>query len=427
MNESANRIISGERLRVLFMNDTGFQYGAGIAHLRQIQSFLLLGHDVFGICWQQGLIEENIPFIPPFANGCWHGMKQFPELDGRERNIFEVLEETILNEISTINPDVVIIGNLHGGGWPIELIMSIHKNGYLVIAYMHDCYYATGRCAYPFSCDLYISGCNSTCPTADQYPRLPKDDIEAAWSLRQDLFRSHPGIALATNSLWSLEIAKTVFKNPNFVDVVHLGLDHRLFDRLDRETMRGILDLPQDAFIIISGAVNVTDTRKGGHLFQQIVSRLADKAQFLIFGRDPGIAGAKATGLIRDYRKMPLLYSAADLFIGTSLAESFGQTYCEASACGLPLVAFRVGGIPDLARHNVNAKLVDNIDVEQYIEEVIYFMNNPAERLMYGSAGRSIIETEFTLNKQAERWQHYLDGFADHLCQSHFLCEMEGK
>jgi len=424
MRDRAQKIIAGEKLRVLFLNDTGFQYGAGIAHLRQIQSFLMLGHDIFGICWQQGLTEDRIPFIPSEAAGIWHGMRQFPDLDGRKMCDIDRIRGTILEEVAIINPDVVIVGNLHGGAWPLELLTAIHQQGCLIVAYMHDCYYVTGRCAYPFACERFLHGCNASCPTAHQYPQLPADQIEVAWQLRQEIFTNYLGIALAANSHWTLGIAKKALRTPNYADVVHLGLDHDLFTTVDRKVARHILGIPSDAFVIIAGAVNVKDARKGGHLFEQVVSRLSDDVLFLVFGRNPGLQGVKATGLIRDYRKMPLLYSAGDMFIGTSLAESFGQTYCEAAACGLPLVAFRVGGIPDLARHNVNAKLVDSIDVEQYIEEVINFMNNPAERLRYGSAGRSIVEAEFTLSKQAERWQHYLNGFAEHLRLSHFPCGM---
>ena len=49
-----DKIEHGERLRILFLNDVGFQYGAGLAQLRQVQSFLLMGHEVMGICWVTG-------------------------------------------------------------------------------------------------------------------------------------------------------------------------------------------------------------------------------------------------------------------------------------------------------------------------------------------------------------------------------------
>ncbi len=138
-----------------------------------------------------------------------------------------------------------------------------------------------------------------------------------------------------------------------------------------------------------------------GYLFEQVVRRFSGDAIFLVFGRDPGLPGVRATGLIRDYRMMPLLYSAADIFVGTSFAESFGQTYCEASACGLPIVAFNVGGIPEVARHNFNANLVDSGDFDQYCACIKQLMENSAMRQEHSQAGRTLVEKEFSLEMQA--------------------------
>jgi len=112
--------------------------------------------------------------------------------------------------------------------------------------------------------------------------------------------------------------------------------------------------------------------------------------------------------MIQDFRKLPLLYSAADLFISTAIAESFGQTLCEAAACGLPIVAFGVGGSPEVARHGLNARVVDEFNVPKFLEAIEYFMKNPNQRAESGWAGRALVETEYSLRRQAERWSQYL-------------------
>lgn len=409
------KIQHGMKLSVLFLNDNGFQYGAGIAQLRQMQSFLLLGHRIHSLSCHQGVVEKRIPFIPEQSTGAWYGMRQYPELDGLKGVCQNLIISAVIGEIRRIRPDIVIAGNLHGSGWPIELLPAIHQCGCLVIAYMHDCYYITGRCTHPFSCRSFISGCDVNCLTAHEHPSLPVEAVSTAWELRQKIFSQYPGIALVANSRWTLDMARSAIRNPFHLDYVHLGLDHRLFRPLNRWMVRNKLGLPKDAFVIITGAVNIREKHKGGHLFERLVSRMTGKAVFLVFGQTMGLPGIKAVGFIRDYSMMPEIYSAADLFVGTSLAESFGQTYCEASACGIPIVAFNTGGIPDIARHAVNARLVNPEDLNQFIDEISFFINNPEERAAYGSAGRKIVETEFTLEKQAERWQHFLAEFADKL------------
>jgi len=69
-----DRLEHGDRLRVAFLNDLGFQYGAGLAHLRQIQSFLLAGHEVCGVCWAQGEVENGVRVQPNGSRGRWLGM-----------------------------------------------------------------------------------------------------------------------------------------------------------------------------------------------------------------------------------------------------------------------------------------------------------------------------------------------------------------
>lgn len=406
------KIRNKHHLRILMLNDVGFQYGAGIAHLRQIQSLLMLGHDVGGICWQQGSVEESIPFIPRSAKGRWLGMFHSPKLDGHQNINPEQIRKIILDHVARWAPDVVIVGNIHGSGWSLELLVDIQKLGCLVVAYMHDCYNITGRCAYPFGCELFFSGCNASCPTAQQYPQLPSEKIASAWRLRQEIFTQYPGIAIATNSQWTLDMACKALKKPFFSDVVRLGLDISLFRPLNRSVMRKVLHIPDDSFVIISGAVDVKDTRKGGNFFEQVIRRFSRDAIFLVFGRNPGLPSVRATGLIRDYRIMPLLYSAADIFIGTSFAEAFGQTYCEASACGLPIVAFNVGGIPEIARHDLNANLVNPGDYDQYCECINQLMENPTLRQEFGQAGRTLVEKEFSLEMQAARWDAFLYSFS---------------
>lgn len=411
---SREKVRRDERLRVLFLNDLGFQYGAGIAHLRQIQSFLILGHQVRGICWTQGALEDNITLTPRGARGLWLGMRQLTEAHPDRGCDDAAIAKMVVKEAAAFRPDVIIVGNLHGSKWALDLLPQLQDLGAIVIGYMHDCYLATGRCAYPGSCSLHEVGCDESCPTADDYPALTPKKIPAAWRLRRDILSGDTGVPLAANSTWTLDMARKSFQNMRFGQVVSYGLDERLFKPIDRSLARRLLEIPQESFVILGGSINVSDRRKGGHIFNEIIAALSGRAKLLVFGAESGeMQDVYGTGLLRDYRKMPLLYSAADLFVGTSLEEAFGQTFCEASACAIPIVAFRVGGIPDIAKHDLNARLVDEMSASSVLEEIEFFMADPEKREAFGQAGRSLVEKEFTLVRQAERWQQYLSAVAE--------------
>lgn len=410
------KISNQKKLRILFINDLGFQYGAGMAFLRQIQSFLLLGHEVSGICYLQGYEESRIPFIPNQATGKWLGMTQFPHLHPEKGANQSVITDTLVSEAKNQQPDVVIVGNIHSAGWSVELFLGLQSLGCPVIAYMHDCYFATGRCAYPGECTKYQTGCDQTCPTWEQYPVLKPEKIKDQWRLRQKIFNIPQGIPLVTNSLWTLQFAKQAFGKIDFAECVYYGLDSQLFQEIDKTLARKLLGIPQNKFVILGGAVNTNDYRKGGHIFKEIVAQFQDSAvHFLTFGvESPQLQGIQTTGFLRDYRKMPIIYSAADLFVGTSLEEAFGQTFCEAAACARPSVAFALGGIPEVAQHNCNARLAKEVSAGALLQEIKFFQENPQKCQEFGQAGRKMVEEQFTLQSQGKRWMNYLQRLVKH-------------
>ena len=394
--------------RVLYINDRGFQYGAGIATLRQIQSLILVGYDVAVLCWHQGAAEARIPLVPPDAQGQWLGLKAMPYLNAERGFSAAQIVDTLVSEAQLLSPDVIIVGNIHGAGWPLELLPAL-RQVCPVVAFMHDCYYATGRCAYTGSCTLYRQGCNHNCPTWQEYPSLQPELIYGQWRLRRDIFCGTNGVPIAANSRWTQGKAEDALVGLTDSACLYYGLDAELFQPIDRAFARELLHIPQEAFVVLSGAVNVHDYRKGGHLFNQAVERLKDEVYFLGFGANSAQGHIQGTGLLRDYRKMPLVYSAADMFVGTSLEEAFGQTFCEAAACGIPVVAFAVDGVPEVARHGHNAQLASEISADALVAAIQQLQHNPELRTAYGKAGRAMVEAEFTFEAQGDRWRHYFE------------------
>lgn len=394
-------------MRVLFVNDVGFQYGAGAAHLRQIQSFLRAGHEVAALCCEQGAEEERAAFTPAPPPG-WLGLRELRDL--KDAPSSGAVVDRLVAAARERAPDVVVVGNLHAARWPVSIVGGLREAGMRVVVFMHDGYYASGRCAYPGECRLFETGCDATCPTADEYPALEPSRIAAAWRERRQVLCGHDDVALAANSRWTLAMAHRALPGIAHEAVVYYGLDERIFRPIDRALARRLLGVPSDRFVVAAGAVTLRDHRKGGHVLRQVVSALGRDAHFLLFGHAPlDLEGVQALGYLRDFRRMPLVYAAADLFLCTSLEEAFGQTVIEASACGLPVVAFRVGGVPEAARHDVNARLVDPPQAGGLIDEIERLRRDADARAALGLAGRRLVEAEFTLERQAGRWTRFLE------------------
>lgn len=68
-------------------------------------------------------------------------------------------------------------------------------------------------------------------------------------------------------------------------------------------------------------------------------------------------------------------YRSADLTLSTSRHETFGLTLLESLACGTPVCAFAVGGIPDIVRDGQNGSLVKPYDTSEMAQRLVEFFD----------------------------------------------------
>lgn len=101
----------------------------------------------------------------------------------------------------------------------------------------------------------------------------------------------------------------------------------------------------------------------------------------------------KFAGFVEEHLK-PLYYKAADVFVLPSVMkhESFGIVNLEAMACGIPIVASRIGGVPDVVKDRENGLLVQPKDSNELADAIIYLLENEEERKKMGKNGRKKVE-----------------------------------
>ena len=75
---------------------------------------------------------------------------------------------------------------------------------------------------------------------------------------------------------------------------------------------------------------------------------------------------------------VPILLSIANIFILPSIFEEFGSTLLEAMAMGLPIVASRIGGIPEIIKHFKNGLLVTPMDAKCLADAISAFLHDPS-------------------------------------------------
>lgn len=86
--------------------------------------------------------------------------------------------------------------------------------------------------------------------------------------------------------------------------------------------------------------------------------------------------------------ELPAIYSLADVCIVPSFYESFGMAALEAQACGTPVVASRVGGLPSAVRDGVTGFLVPWRCPQPFAEQIDLLLRNEALRRRFGESAR---------------------------------------
>ena len=198
---------------------------------------------------------------------------------------------------------------------------------------------------------------------------------------------------MVANSHWLAEIVgrSPIAKACGGVQVIPPGIDTTVFKSHDRALCRKDLDLPGDAFVVVTGGASLTDENKNVRWLLEQLSALPDLDGVIILAFGEGVVtvprglNVRFTGGIRDRRDLAAVLAAADVFVSSSLMETYGLTLVEAMACGTPVVAFRVGGTPEAAPDGQAAILCPPHDGAALIEAITKLRNSPELRHRLGN------------------------------------------
>ena len=197
--------------------------------------------------------------------------------------------------------------------------------------------------------------------------------------------------------------------DPDKVVTVYNGTDIASWplSKVDRERVRGKLGLGPEHVLI--GAVGRLDEQKGHRFLLEAIAQLkaAHKVKLAIVGEGPlrGELEALARSLHLEHdvvfpgelQNIPVWLSAFDIFVQPSLWEGLPNALLEAMGMGLPVIATKVDGVPELVQHDVNGLLVEAGQPQGLFMAIQDLALDAAFRGRLASAAKRTIQEKFKL------------------------------
>jgi len=292
--------------------------------------------------------------VAPFLEHPPREIKRFLGIE-----VFDYPGSRRIAKLPPQRPDVIHYHNLHDGYFDLRALPRLSRETPAVFT-LHDAWLLSGHCAHSFDCDRWKTGCGS-CPNLGIYPSIERDATAYNWRQKQKIF-AQSRCYVSTPSQWLMSKVQQSILAPAVVEarVVHNGVDLRVFKPGDRESARRSLGISPNTRIVLFSANGIKrNIWRDYETLRKALTLVAEQPAkhellFIALGEiqdtpDERIGHAKLRFIPhqKDPQKLIPYNQAADVYIHASRADTFPNTVLEALACGVPVVATAVGGIPE--------------------------------------------------------------------------------
>ncbi len=347
----------------------------------------------------------------------------------RGREDFAFPGTSRLLDLPPRRPDIVHLHNLHGDYFDLRVLPTLSREVPTILN-VRDGWLMSGHCAFSLDCDRWKSGCG-TCPDLTLYPSVKKDATAFNWVRKRDIL-ANSRLYVATASQWMMDRVDESIIAAAAIErrVIPNGVDTSRFDPGDRQASRAELSLPAGAHVLLVAANGLRfNVWKDFETLRAAVAILGsrDWRQPLIVLAVGETAASQTIGRA-ELRFVPFqsqstlahYYRAADVYLHAAKVESFGNVLLEARACGTPVVATAVGGIPEQIhglegpwspegirthpRTEATGVLVPQADPRRFADAADLLLRDPVLARQLGENGLHHVRNEFTVGRQAARF-----------------------
>jgi glycosyltransferase involved in cell wall biosynthesis len=316
-------------------------------------------------------------------------------------------------EINNTDADVV---NLH---WITDGFLSVEEIGRItkpLVWTMHDMWPFTGTEHYAVEQPLptrWQQGYTTSNRPNDEHGF----DLDRwAWERKRTNWSRHP--LLIPVSTWLRDSASSSALASTWpATVIPNVMDPNKFQPGSQQHARKALGLPDSPLITFTSSAGISDERKGWDYLAQTLPLVKEQfpdVQVLVIGqsdtRAQALVGSDViwAGHVSNDELMAQYLQASDVIAVPSTADNLPMTACEAQSAGRAVVAFRVGGLPDIIDHQSTGYLAEPFEIDDLANGLVACINNARSTNSWGTAAHE---------EAIERWspervvQRYLEAY----------------
>ncbi|MEM6690904.1 MAG: glycosyltransferase [Planctomycetota bacterium] len=283
------------------------------------------------------------------------------------------------------------------------------ESNHPIVWTLHDMNAITGGCHFSDGCRRHEAGCGH-CPVL-HHP-TEHDLSQRNYEIKRASIQRFNNLHVVAPSLWLAKLARSsMIFDSKTVHHIPYGVNLDDFRPLDLLKARRRLNLDPTKRYVCFGAADMRSRRKGGAFLSASLKRLPGDLgiEAIVFGSgDLGISDSHIpihnVGQLSTSDQKRTVYSAADLFILPSLEDNLPLTGLESLACGTPIVAFGVGGIPDYVRPEVSGWTVPVTDSSLMAAKIVEGIQSTNRQMLRDSA-RNLIVREYSSQREAVAYQ----------------------
>lgn len=311
-------------------------------------------------------------------------------------------------------PDLIHCHNLHGRYFDLRALPWLSQQVPVVLT-LHDAWLLSGHCAHSFDCERWKTGCGH-CPDLTIDPAIRRDATAYNWRRKRGIYK-RSRLHIATPSRWLMEKVEQSMLADVAVQtrVIPNGVDLSIFRPADRDDARAALGLGEEARVVLVAANAIRhNIWKDYETARAAVGQTAERLNgqdvvLLVLGEDapPERFGALDIQFLpyqTDLAAVARCYQAADVYLHAARADTFPNTVLEALACGTPVVATAVGGVPEQISDAQTGFLVRPGDARALADRLTQLLSGSELRHHMGVQAVDTARREFDFRRQAKTY-----------------------